>query len=303
MKQTEGGHRRYLSGREREPPTHPRLDPPRSVRHRGRRAGRQIGAPKLAAALVSLRQALEHDLDRRGPFSPLPLAMPSRTLPISAASDAIPSPKLPTFLVAAARFSLTACVPLLVGSGTPRTRFRAREPRAQPLPQRQPARCRRRAPVPAPSWPRGRRCCPRSLRLRGRSSWRERPRPGRTSSVIRAAPAVAGRLALRLVARLPAVAVARWSPSWSLPARELPSGERLVLELDRDLPLVDEFSFGSVLVLGHVRPSSKGRLVPFSVPKKSKAKRARRPARRLLPGLLGAHAAGQNTAPGEVRRQ
>jgi hypothetical protein len=37
----------------------------------------------------------------------------------------MPSPKLPMFLAASARFLLTASVPLFVGIGIPRTRFRA----------------------------------------------------------------------------------------------------------------------------------------------------------------------------------
>ena len=57
----------------------------------------------------------------------------------------MPSPKLPTFLAASARFLLTACVPLLVGIGTPRTRFRELRP-ASTTPPARPA-----SPTPAAS--------------------------------------------------------------------------------------------------------------------------------------------------------
>jgi hypothetical protein len=48
----------------------------------------------------------------------------------------MPSPKLPTFLAASARCLLTACVPLLVGIGTPRTRFREFRPASAAPPAR-----------------------------------------------------------------------------------------------------------------------------------------------------------------------
>jgi hypothetical protein len=55
-------------------------------------------------------------------------------------------------------------------------------------------------------------------------------------------PPLLGWLAVRLVVRLLAVAVARLLAVRELvPARDLPFGERLALEVDRDLPLVDEF--------------------------------------------------------------
>ena len=120
------GGNRVANARRRKPvvATYRSWHAPAPDRHgQGVPAAKEWELPGRPASSAPPGQTLKHDLDRGAlclSGHGNALAHPTN----SAARDPIPSPKLPTFLAASARFLLTACAASPFGIGTPRIRFR-----------------------------------------------------------------------------------------------------------------------------------------------------------------------------------